>query len=65
MKNSYELVRGKAIAALVAVRSSEFYIISVYLHPDQVKQDLSGLFHLPRKVYWGEITQLIRITFPS
>lgn len=43
LKDSHELVKGKAVAALVADRTSFFYVVSVYLHPDRVRQDLTDL----------------------
>ena len=43
LKDSHELVKGKAIAALIADRTSLFYVVSVYLHPDRVRQDLTAL----------------------
>ena len=37
------LVPGKAVAVLLADRGCQFYLVSVYLHPDQVKEDLREL----------------------
>ena len=37
------MVQGRAVAALIADRGSEFYLLSVYLHPDRVRQDLRAL----------------------
>ena len=34
------LVPGKAVAALLADRGCQFYIVSVYLHPERVREDL-------------------------
>ena len=38
-----ELVRGRAIASLVQDRTCQFYILSVYLHPDNRKKDAEDL----------------------
>ena len=43
LKDSHVLVQGKAVVALVEDRGSQFYLLSVYLHPDAVRQDLSSL----------------------
>ena len=43
LKESQELVKGRAVAALIADRTSQYYIVSVYLHPDRVRQDLAAL----------------------
>ena len=43
LKESQELVKGRAVAALIADRTSQYYIVSVYLHPDKVRQDLAAL----------------------
>ena len=37
------LIPGKAVAVLLADRGCQFYLVSVYLHPDQVKEDLREL----------------------
>ena len=42
LKDSHNLVQGRAIA-LIADRTSQYYIVSVYLHPDRVRQDLAAL----------------------
>ena len=34
------LVPGKAVSALLADRGCQFYLVSVYLHPDHVREDL-------------------------
>ena len=34
LKDSHNLVQGRAVAALIADRTSQYYIVSVYLHPD-------------------------------
>ena len=34
------LVPGKAVAVLLADRGCQFYLVSVYLHPDHVREDL-------------------------
>ena len=34
------LIPGKAVAVLLADRGCQFYLVSVYLRPDQVKEDL-------------------------
>ena len=38
-----ELVRGRAIASLVQDRTCQFYVFSVYLHPDNRKKDAEDL----------------------
>ena len=43
LKESQDLVQGRAVAALIADRTSQYYIVSVYLHPDKVRQDLAAL----------------------
>ena len=43
LKDSHNLVQGRAVAALIADRASQYYIVSVYLHPDKVRQDLAAL----------------------
>ena len=43
LKDSHNLVQGRAVAALIADRTSQYYIVSVYLHPDRVRQDLAAL----------------------
>ena len=43
LKDSHNLVPGRAVAALIADRTSQYYIVSVYLHPDRVRQDLAAL----------------------
>ena len=43
LKNWQVLVDGKAVIALVADRGSSFYLLSVYLHPEQVRQDLLSI----------------------
>ena len=43
LKDSHNLVQGRAVAALIADRTSQYYIVSVYLHPDKVRQDLAAL----------------------
>ena len=43
LKESQELVQGRAVAALVADRTRQYYIVSVYLHPEKVKQELTAL----------------------
>ena len=43
LKESQDLVKGRAVAALIADRTSQYYIVSVYLHPDKVRQDLAAL----------------------
>ena len=43
LKDSHNLVQGRAVAALIADRTSQDYIVSVYLHPDKVRQDLAAL----------------------
>ena len=40
LKSSQVLAQGKAVVALVEDRCSQFYILSVYLRPDSVRQDL-------------------------
>ena len=37
------LIPGKAVAVLLTDRCCQFYLVSVYLHPDQVKEDLREL----------------------
>ena len=43
LQESHELVKGRAVAALIADRTSQYYVVSVYLHPDKVRQDLAAL----------------------
>ena len=43
LKDSHNLVQNRAVAALIADRTSQYYIVSVYLHPDRVRQDLAAL----------------------
>ena len=43
LKDSHNLVQGRAVAALITDRTSQYYIVSVYLHPDKVRQDLAAL----------------------
>ena len=43
LKDSHNLVQGRAVAALIADRTSQYYIVSVYLHPDALCQALQGL----------------------
>ena len=43
LKDSHNLVQGRAVAALIADRTSQYYIVSVYLHPDKVRLDLAAL----------------------
>ena len=43
LKDFHNLVQGRAVAALIADRTSQYYIVSVYLHPDRVRQDLAAL----------------------
>jgi len=43
LKESQDLVPGRAVAALIADRTNQYYIVSVYLHPDKVRQDLAAL----------------------
>ena len=40
LKNWHVLVDGKAVVALVSDRGSSFNIVSIHLHPEQVRQDL-------------------------
>lgn len=40
LKNWRVLVDGKAVVALVSDRGSSFNIVSIHLHPEQVRQDL-------------------------
>ena len=37
------LIPGKAVAVLLTDRCCQFYLVSVYLHPDQAKEDLCEL----------------------
>ena len=37
------LIPGKAVAVLLTDRCCQFYLVSIYLHPDQVKEDLREL----------------------
>ena len=37
------VVPGKAVAVLLSDRGCQFYLVSVYLHPDRVKEDLHEL----------------------
>ena len=37
------LVPGKAVAVLLADRSCQFYLVSVYFHPDHVRDDLRAV----------------------
>ena len=43
LKESLDLVQGRAVAALVADRTNQYYVVSVYLRPDKVRQDLTTL----------------------
>ena len=43
LKDSHNLVQGRAVAALIADRTNQYYIVSVYLHPEKVRQDLAAL----------------------
>ena len=43
LKDSHNLVQGRAVAALIADRTSQYCIVSVYLHSDRVRQDLTAL----------------------
>ena len=43
LKDSHSPVQGRAVAALIADRASQYYIVSVYLHPDKVRQHLAAL----------------------
>ena len=44
LKDYHNLVQGRAVAALITDRTSQYYIVSVCLHPDKVRQDLAALF---------------------
>ena len=37
------LVPGKPVAVVLSDRGCQFYLVSVYLHPDRVKEDLQEL----------------------
>ena len=53
------LVPGKAVAVLLSDRGCQFYLISVYLHPDRVKEDLQELTRA--WVRWDKVTARIII----
>ncbi len=42
-EKAHELVPSRALALLVRDRLTQFYIVSVYLHPDSKKRDLEKL----------------------
>ena len=43
LKVSHNLVQGRAVATLIADRTSQYYIVSVLLHSDKVRKDLALL----------------------
>ena len=55
-----ELVRGRAIASLVQDRTCQFYVLSVYLHPDNRKKDAEDLLRA-----WRFLTTFIAGDFNS
>ena len=43
IESEYELLQGRAVAVLVRDRTAPFYLISVYLHPNNTQQELSAI----------------------
>ena len=54
-EKAHELVPSRALALLVRDRLTQFYLVSVYLHPDSKKRDLEKLIQ--------EWTRLARVLF--
>ena len=48
------LIPGKAVAVLLTDRSCQFYLVSIYLHPDHVKEDLRELVRV--WTHFGKVT---------
>ncbi len=57
------LLEGRAIAVLVNDRCAPFYLISVYLHPDQVQNELEQIITSWRNVEKGSDKVVIRGDF--
>ena len=43
IESEYELLQGRAVAVLVRDRTAPFYLISVYLHPNNTQLELSAI----------------------
>ena len=62
LKDSHNLVQGRAVAALIADRTSQYYIVSVYLHPDKVRQDLAALLQALRALLVQTLVSYLLVT---